>query len=252
MTCGIYSLINKTNGRQYIGSSTNIEARFIQHREMLDLNRHHSSKLQNAWNEYGTENFLFEHLQVGSFIPLELEVLEYISIKTENSFTKGYNMTEDTSRENSGMYEFISKIYKKQLEAAAEEVGYNELKKSDKEKRKKVGLFGKVGEKLDKKIDYDNGFFLFLAASFIVLWAFITVIPLLLMNPFVAIWNAFGGKSKITATKEKALKVAETKTVREFAQRFANIEGLGTTDAQLAANYFFRIHSSSFYIYGPH
>ena len=162
-------------------------------------------------------------------------------------------MTEDTSRENSGMYEMVSDIYKKKLETVVEEVGYVDLKQEAMDRRQKVGLFGKIGKKLDSKIDYDNGFFLFLAGSLVVIWALITVIPLLLLNPFVAIWNAlFGGKSKIDVAKKKAIELAKASTVEELAQRFGNFEKVSATNARLAANYFFNKNSSSFYIYGPH
>jgi len=51
--------MNKLNGNLYIGSSANIEARIKGHVSRLGLNNHHSKHLQNAWNLYGKDNFIF-------------------------------------------------------------------------------------------------------------------------------------------------------------------------------------------------
>lgn len=59
---GIYRIANKINGKQYIGSSVNIEKRWKCHCSLLHKNKHHSPYLQNAWNKYGKESFSFELL----------------------------------------------------------------------------------------------------------------------------------------------------------------------------------------------
>lgn len=64
MTTGIYGIKNLVNGKQYIGSSTNIEKRFWEHLSALRWNRHHSRKLQRAWSKYGREAFAFDTLEV--------------------------------------------------------------------------------------------------------------------------------------------------------------------------------------------
>jgi group I intron endonuclease len=55
----IYSIINKINGHQYIGSAKNYYKRKSLHLRQLKNNKHHSKYLQNAWNKYGEENFTF-------------------------------------------------------------------------------------------------------------------------------------------------------------------------------------------------
>ena len=50
MTCGIYKIENKENGKVYIGSSKNIEKRWEAHEVGLKNKRHHNAKLQHAWN----------------------------------------------------------------------------------------------------------------------------------------------------------------------------------------------------------
>jgi group I intron endonuclease len=59
MPCGIYKIINKVNNNFYIGSTKNSSVRFYRHRNDLRNNRHDNARLQNAWNLYGEENFIF-------------------------------------------------------------------------------------------------------------------------------------------------------------------------------------------------
>ncbi len=56
---GIYKIVNKTNGKYYIGSSNNIHKRWEYHKQDLTKRKHHSPYLQRAWNKYGKDNFDF-------------------------------------------------------------------------------------------------------------------------------------------------------------------------------------------------
>ena len=56
---GIYKIVNKVNGKYYVGSSNNIYKRWLHHKRDLNNNRHHNIHLQRAWNKYGKENFDF-------------------------------------------------------------------------------------------------------------------------------------------------------------------------------------------------
>ena len=60
MTAGIYIIQCKATGKVYVGSSENIEKRWLQHKYSLKKNTHHSKKLQNAWNKYGETEFEFQ------------------------------------------------------------------------------------------------------------------------------------------------------------------------------------------------
>lgn len=60
---GIYIITNAETGDCYIGSSVNMEKRLTQHRYLLRLGRHHSRLLQDAWNHYGEDAFLFDALE---------------------------------------------------------------------------------------------------------------------------------------------------------------------------------------------
>jgi len=57
---GIYKIINKVNGKYYIGSSNDIKGRWSEHKNDLKANRHDNDYLQKSWNKYGEENFEFE------------------------------------------------------------------------------------------------------------------------------------------------------------------------------------------------
>lgn len=59
MNSGIYQIVNRTNGKRYIGSSVRLLGRKKRHFSELDCNMHHSQALQRAWNKYGKENFDF-------------------------------------------------------------------------------------------------------------------------------------------------------------------------------------------------
>lgn len=86
---GIYAIRNIIDGRMYIGSSVNMQRRWVSHRFELKNNRHHSSYLQRAWNKYGSQNFEF----------VELELCEKNSLKErEQVWLDLYPNSYNTSR----------------------------------------------------------------------------------------------------------------------------------------------------------
>lgn len=56
---GIYKIVNKVNGKYYVGSSKNIFERKSRHLKSLRNGSHHSIHLQRAFNKYGENNFDF-------------------------------------------------------------------------------------------------------------------------------------------------------------------------------------------------
>lgn len=56
---GIYKIINKTNGKYYVGSAVNFKKRWREHRNKLNKNKHNNLYLQHAWNKCGSDNFEF-------------------------------------------------------------------------------------------------------------------------------------------------------------------------------------------------
>lgn len=76
--CGIYEIKHKVDGRRYIGSSINIEARFSQHRRELKRNVHPNQKLQHAWNKYGANAFSFSVLEIADASQLKDAEQQYL------------------------------------------------------------------------------------------------------------------------------------------------------------------------------
>lgn len=60
---GIYRIKNLKTNKIYIGSSKNLHKRKIQHLYGLRNNCHGNNKLQNSWNKYGEESFVFEVIE---------------------------------------------------------------------------------------------------------------------------------------------------------------------------------------------
>lgn len=92
MRSGIYSITNRTNGKRYIGSSKDVDARIADHIGSLRSGKHRNAKLQNAWNSYGEANFEFRMIIACSRENLEL--YEQISIDGLGAYFKagGYNL----------------------------------------------------------------------------------------------------------------------------------------------------------------
>lgn len=98
---GIYKITNTINNKVYIGESLNIEERWIVHKSDLDNGNHHSYKLQQEWDKYGSDNFIFEIIEEidknynPSLQQLILIAYEDKYIRKYNSLDTGYNC-EDT------------------------------------------------------------------------------------------------------------------------------------------------------------
>lgn len=59
---GIYCIRNIIDNKVYIGSAINLQKRWNRHVSHLNHNKHHSIRLQKAFNKYGKSNFAFEVL----------------------------------------------------------------------------------------------------------------------------------------------------------------------------------------------
>lgn len=91
--CGIYKIVNNSNGKYYVGSSSDIEGnRWIDHKSALRNGTHKNSHLQNAWNKYGEHNFGFhivENTTKDNLLKLEQKYLDI----AKNEKEKCYNQT---------------------------------------------------------------------------------------------------------------------------------------------------------------
>ena len=61
---GIYKITCLANCKIYIGSAFCLSNRMSTHKYTLKNNKHKNKHLQNAWNVYGEESFLFETLEI--------------------------------------------------------------------------------------------------------------------------------------------------------------------------------------------
>lgn len=96
---GIYVIINKINGKRYIGQSVDINNRFIRHRYHLNKGIHANDHLQRAWDKYGSSNFEFKIIV--ECTKQELDLMEE-SQAHQVSNDLLYNITDDfTSRAGS-------------------------------------------------------------------------------------------------------------------------------------------------------
>ena len=60
---GIFQVKNMVNGKVLLGSSLNLEGPLNSQKFMLTIGSHRNKTLQNDWNEYGKDNFVFEILE---------------------------------------------------------------------------------------------------------------------------------------------------------------------------------------------
>ena len=61
---GVYQIRNLINGKVYIGSAKEFKERGRSHLRSLQNQKHHNKHLQAAFNKDGTNNFIFEVLEV--------------------------------------------------------------------------------------------------------------------------------------------------------------------------------------------
>jgi group I intron endonuclease len=159
----IYQIKNKVNDKVYIGSTTNYRNRFNQHKYFLRRNKHQNIHLQNAWNKYGEENFMFEVLEEVSeeekFIK-EQEYLDELNPFNEN----GYNINTCASGYFSGVEhplcnfteDDIVKIKKKICEGEILRIIADEFKAHEQviTAIKTLKRFSEIGKHLNEKMKY--------------------------------------------------------------------------------------------------
>lgn len=63
VTGGVYEIRNIVDGNIYIGSSSDIKARWRTHKRTLKLNKHHNPYLQRSWIKHGEDCFSFSVIE---------------------------------------------------------------------------------------------------------------------------------------------------------------------------------------------
>ena len=172
MTCGVYMIRNKVNGKMYIGQSTEIEGyRWIKHRSRLRNNNHYNEHLQKDWNKYGEESFEFsillecEENQLNTFE--EYYIFELMTYDSRVGYNKNYGgscgrHTEETKKKisESKKGKTLSEETKKKIsEGHKGENNHNYGKSLSEETRNKISesLKGRtLSEETKKKIGEAN------------------------------------------------------------------------------------------------
>lgn len=99
---GVFQVRNTVNGKVLLGSSLNLHGALNGHRFTLRIGSHRNKLLQEDWNEYGEDKFVFEILEVVQVsdspnfnLSDELTLLEMIWLeKLQPVGEKGYNLNE--------------------------------------------------------------------------------------------------------------------------------------------------------------
>lgn len=93
---GIYKIVNKIDGKYYIGSSQNITKRWYSHKTHLKHNKHWNSYLQNAYNKYGVDNFeyiIVEYVNVSELLKVEQVYLDECKNNPDTNYMITYDAT---------------------------------------------------------------------------------------------------------------------------------------------------------------
>lgn len=76
------------NLKCYVGSSVDVKKRIAQHKSSLKRQEHQNGHLQNAWNKYGENSFMFEWVEITD----DLENREQFWMDDMRVFELGYNL----------------------------------------------------------------------------------------------------------------------------------------------------------------
>lgn len=96
---GVFQVKNTQNGKILLGSSLNLDGPLNAHKFTLTIGSHRNKVLQQEWNEYGQDAFVFEILEVVKIkddpnfnVSDELTLLEEIWLEELHPFgEQGYN-----------------------------------------------------------------------------------------------------------------------------------------------------------------
>ena len=98
--CGIYKIINKDNGKYYVGRTLNLDKRWYQHKKLLIKNKHFNKYLQSAWNKHGSDKFEFIIVEYvnnkNELINIEQKYINTFIVERQNGLNNCYNLSESS------------------------------------------------------------------------------------------------------------------------------------------------------------
>lgn len=151
---GIYCVENIINHKKYIGQGKNLLGRLNDHKNHLRRQVHCNEYLQNAYNKYGSENFIYYIIQELPSDKKILNLMEIYWIAYFNSFMDdggGYNLT----RGGEGLYKSsVSTTEKRKRLYSGENASFYGRKHTEEtKKRMSESAIGRVtSEETKKKI----------------------------------------------------------------------------------------------------
>ena len=97
---GIYQIKNIVNNKIYIGSTKNFKKRYHEHSHLLRKGIHQNRYLQNAYNKYTEDAFIFDILEETSDLTIREQY--YLDLYKSYDRTIGYNISP-TAYNNTGI-----------------------------------------------------------------------------------------------------------------------------------------------------
>lgn len=145
---GIYRITCTVTGKFYIGSTKSLRRRYQAHFGNLQRKVHNNNKLQQAFNKYGLNAFVFEVLEL--ILPVFLlEREQYWLDRLQPFGTKGFNIDRVAGSTRLG-YTFSAESREKMRVAHLGQVSHRRGKKASPETLAKLSAAkkGKVGTRL--------------------------------------------------------------------------------------------------------
>jgi group I intron endonuclease len=93
---GIYKIVNKIDGKYYVGSSKSIKKRWIEHKRRLINNDHHNDHLQNTFNKHGFDKFDFmiiESVDIKNLKDIEQKYLDIAKTEQDKCYNLNFEST---------------------------------------------------------------------------------------------------------------------------------------------------------------
>lgn len=109
---GIYFITNIIDNKRYIGQTINFNKRKKIHLYKLTNNKHVNKHLQNSWNKYGKENFVFELFECNKIELDNLEIFLIFLYKTQDR-KYGYNILEGGNQNPMKNKDVVEKVSNK-------------------------------------------------------------------------------------------------------------------------------------------